>query len=713
MSKRTLALRVAAVAGATGITLGLSSLCSVAFAADAPSLPVLSRISVATGSQAGGTVVTLSGTDLSTSTPGEEDGDAPELSKPVVTFSVAATTKEGSPTTAVVDEDDVEVISTGVVRVVTPKILAAGKATITVKDGADTGTPGAKTPTFTFGAAVPTIADEGGVTAEKVTSEDGGSITVNGEFLGDAKTVKVLVGGKAATSITSDDGKKLVAVAPKGLTGYQDVVVTTKGGTVDAGVVGYTATTPKPTWSEDGYVVSTQKGATLNITGTDLQNVTGGTYTSASGTKTAVKVAQPTGKDDKGKGLKLGITLPAKLAAGDGTLVLSTPYATSEKVKVSVKEAKAPTLTGFAESSATQLKKAGGTVTLVGTNLNFISSVKLGSATLAVATGENPTTGYTVNDAATQITVYVPPQTAEVLPLLLNITSDGGAAKYTVPVTNSKLDAEGSYDATKKTFTLTGENLKNLNTWKVVDASNVAVATTFTVSTDGKSVVSKAFTTAPKDGVYTITAKDASASTFTSKVTVGASSTVASISGASYDAATRKVSVTGTKFDNTLTFALKNASGMDVEAGGAAFTGDSATARSLTLGEDYGLMSGEYTVTASKGGEVVSEKKFTVTSSAKVSGATSSASVEGEGEEAITTTTVTLTGTGLSGLNHVKVLDAEGVVVLELAAAGSGNTATTWAGSATGALTGGTEYTVDGWDVHGVDFEPVTFTAAS
>jgi hypothetical protein len=208
ITSRKAVLRAALIAGVGvggGLVIATSTANAAPRATDATSPVVVSRISVTTGPQTGGTQVTLQGKDLATADP-----DTGDFNTPTVTFTVPAATKDGTPTTATVASDDVQVLSDKVLVVETPTIAAAGKATVTVTNGSDTSVT-TKAPVFTFTAAAPEVTDLS-ATDDAITSEAGGTLTITGTYLGD-KTTKVLVGGKAAV-VSAGSATSLTATAP-------------------------------------------------------------------------------------------------------------------------------------------------------------------------------------------------------------------------------------------------------------------------------------------------------------------------------------------------------------------------------------------------------------------------------------------------------------------------------------------------------------------
>jgi hypothetical protein len=628
------AVQSAGAPAATPSTAGLTAQPGVLVAAGNTAPVTVSRVSVATGSQAGGTVLTVLGANLA-----EEVVEAPadpapadpapadpapaatttavSWTTPTVTFTIPAV-KGGTATT--ITAEDVTVLSDGAVRVVVPPSAVVGKSVVSVTNGTASSST-TKGPAFTYTAAAPVVSSVAGT----LTSEAGGTVTINGTYLGD-KATKVLIGGKAAKVSTDSTASTLTVTAPAGLAGVQDVVVTTKGGTVDGGNVSYSAKPVTVTWGAPK--VTVEKGGAFDITGVNLNTVVGGTFTDSAGHVAKVTVKQPTATADKGKGLKLTVTVPNKagkdaIAAGEGTIVLNSAYASSAPQKITVVKVGAPTIT----SKDVTLTVAGGSATLVGTNLHYITSVKLGTTVLTAGTG------YTVNEAGTELTLTVPAQT-KAAKLPVTVVTDGGTASYSLPV--SAVLTSAAYDAGTKVVTLSGSGLGSLTGIKVTDAAKATVATTFKAATDGKKSVATAYKTALAAGTYTVTAGDASGATFSTTFTVASDVVVAPavITGASFADGT--LSLTGTDLD-TLTGVKVTGPAPAVTEQPGTFAAASATSATVT---GLTLEAGDYTVAGTSAGTTVT-KSFTVAQAAPV------VTVDATAVYSVTDKTVTVTGTHL------------------------------------------------------------------
>jgi IPT/TIG domain len=163
------------------------------------SVPTISSLSPASGPTAGGTVVTIAGTDLIGAT------DVEFGSTPATSFTVEGPTQ----ITATAPPG-----STGTVDV-----------TVTTPGGASP-TSGADQYTY---AAVPTIS---GISPSSGPPAGGTSVTISGTDLSGASDVEF--GGTLATSFTRDSATQITANSPAGA-GTVDVTVTTPGGTSTTG----------------------------------------------------------------------------------------------------------------------------------------------------------------------------------------------------------------------------------------------------------------------------------------------------------------------------------------------------------------------------------------------------------------------------------------------------------------------------------------------
>ena len=160
------------------------------------SAPTVTSVSPNTGPAAGGTRVTIAGTNLSGATS--------------VKFGAAAAT----------------ITSNTATQIVAVSPAGTGTVDITVTTSAGTSSTSAADQ-FTYASSGPTVTS---ISPSTGPASGGTSVTITGTNLGSATSVKF---GTAAATITSNTATQIVAVSPAG-TGTVDVVVVTSGGTSSA-----------------------------------------------------------------------------------------------------------------------------------------------------------------------------------------------------------------------------------------------------------------------------------------------------------------------------------------------------------------------------------------------------------------------------------------------------------------------------------------------
>jgi len=227
--------------------------------------PVVSQVSPGAGPTAGGTVVTVTGSDLGGAT--------------AVHFGATAATGLTADTATSV-------------TVTAP----AGTGTVDVTVTTTGGTSGlGAVDQFTY-APVPILSQVSPPTGPTV---GGNSVTITGSGLGGATAVQF--GSNAALGITADSPTSVTATAPAG-TGTVDVTVTTPGGTSTTGALDRYAYVLLPVVSQVSPVAGPSPGGeVVAITGSDLVGVTAvhfGTHLGTgitSNTSTSVTVTAPAG----------------------------------------------------------------------------------------------------------------------------------------------------------------------------------------------------------------------------------------------------------------------------------------------------------------------------------------------------------------------------------------------------------------------------------
>ncbi|MFV3406247.1 autotransporter domain-containing protein [Pseudomonas sp. NY15463] len=328
--------------------------------------PTLTGISPNSGTTAGGTSVTLTGTNLTGATAVTIGGTAATNVTVVNATTITATTPAHA---------------AGVVNVV-----------VTTPGGSATLTNG-----FTYVTPTPTLT---GISPNSGTTAGGTSVTLTGTNLTGATAVTI--GGTAATNVTVVNATTITATTPVHAAGVVNVVVTTPGGSATL-TNSFTYVTPTPTLTGISPNSGTTAGGTsVTLTGT---NLTGATAVTIGGiAATGVTVVNAT---------TITATTPAH-AAGAGDVVVTTPGGSATLTNGFTYVTPTPTLTGISPNSGTT---AGSTsVTLSGSNL-------LG--TTGVTFGGTAATGVTIN-SSTSVTVTTPAHAAGAVDVVLSTA--GGTA---------------------------------------------------------------------------------------------------------------------------------------------------------------------------------------------------------------------------------------------------------------------------------------------
>jgi hypothetical protein len=424
--------------------------------------PAVTGLSPASGSTAGGTLVTITGTNL----------DPPPV-----------TVKFGG--------------KAGTVTLATPtKILVksppAGQGTveITVITPGGTGQAGE----FSYHnpkahMAAPTVS---GVFPATGPAAGGTAVTISGTGLADASMVSF--GGRAGM-ITSDSGSQITVVSPPG-SGTVDVAVTTPGGTSTAGMFTYqAASAPPPAHpAVTGFSPAsgpTGGGTVVTIKGSNLGSASRVSFGGTAGTITSDSASKITAKSPPGKG-----TVSVTVTTPGGT-------ATAGKFTYNAAPPAAPVVTGVSPTSG---PTGGGTsVKITGKNLSGATGVSFGGAG-----------GSITADSSTQITATSPAGSGTVN---ITVTTKGGTSAtsgadqftYKTPApTISTVSPTSGPTGGGTTVTITGNNLSGATSVSfggtagsiTADNSTVITVTTpagsgtvkITVTTPGGSVGAGQFT---------------------------------------------------------------------------------------------------------------------------------------------------------------------------------------------------------------------------
>jgi uncharacterized protein with beta-barrel porin domain len=211
-----------------------------AFTYKAAAAPTISGVAPNSGSTAGGTGVTITGTGFTGAT---------------------AVTVGGTAATGVTVVNDTTITAT------TPAHVA-GKVTVEVTaPGGSANLPNG----FTYAAAAPTIS---GIAPATGSTAGGTAATITGTGFNGATAVTF--GGTAATSFTVVSDTSITATTPAHAAGAVAVAMTTPGGSANL-PNGFTYSAPAPTVTNHTLQVTAGASGTVNLT----QGATGGPFTAA------------------------------------------------------------------------------------------------------------------------------------------------------------------------------------------------------------------------------------------------------------------------------------------------------------------------------------------------------------------------------------------------------------------------------------------------
>ncbi|WP_336691434.1 IPTL-CTERM sorting domain-containing protein [Delftia acidovorans] len=416
---------------------------------------------------------------------------------------------------------------------------SAGTVDVTVTTvGGTSATSAADQFTYVAAPTVTSISPTAGPTA------GGATVTITGTNLSGATAVTF--GGTAASGVTVNSATQITATAPAQAAGTVDVRVTTMGGTSATSVADQFTYVAMPTVTSVSPTAGPSAGGTsVVITGTNFSGTTAVTFggTAAAG-YTVNSATQITANAPAGTG-----TVDVRITTVGGTSATSTA---DQFTYVA-----APTVTSISPSSGPQT--GGTTVTLTGTNL--------GGAT-AVTFGSTAATGFTVN-SATQITATSPAGTGTVD---VRVTTVGGTSAsstadqftYVAAPTVASISPSSGPQTGGTTVTLTGTNLGGAT---AVTFGGTA-ATGFTVNSATQITATSPAGTGTVD-VRVTTVGGTSATSAADQYTYVPAPTVTAVSpasGSSLGGST--VTLTGTNFTGAtaVTFGSTAATGFTVNS---------------------------------------------------------------------------------------------------------------------------------------------------
>ena len=557
-------------------------------------LPTITLVNPNSGVLAGGTAITITGTNFTGAT--------------VVKIGANAATS-------------VVVVSDTSITAVTPAGLAGAQSVAVTTAGGIATAPGA----FTYtNVSLPSIAS---VSPTSGPSSGGTAITITGTNLTGATSVKV--GGVAATSVVVASATSITAVTPAGTLGQQDVSVTTPLGSATA-VKAFTYEIPAPTIASLSPTSGTTLGGTtVTISGAHLTGATSVTFGGVAATN--VVVVSDT---------SITAVTPAR-TSGAKSVVVTTPAGIATALNAFTFELPAPTITSVNPNTGVL---AGGTdITISGTNLSAASSVTIDGVAV---------TGIVINGAGTQITAVTPAGTAGAKNL--SVTTAGGTATKVgaFTYTNATLPTIASVKpnsgllAGGTAITITGTNLTSATSVKIggVPATSVVV-----VSATSITAVTPAGTAGAKDVVVITPSGNATGTNAFTYLDVPTIVSVSPNTGSTNGGTA--ITITGTN--------LTGASSVTV--GGVAATNlVVVSATSITAKTPTGTAGVKPVVVTTPGGVATLAGAFTYVQAPTIASVTPSTGVLAGG------TAITITGTNLTGAISVTVggTQATSVVVV-------------------------------------------------
>jgi formylglycine-generating enzyme required for sulfatase activity len=292
--------------------------------------PAPSQVTPSSGPIAGGTLITITGTNLLGTTS-------------VIVGDAIATS--------------VEVLDAQTIRAVTaPGPAFGGSSSVVVTNQFGVGAGGL----FTYTAELPTLSS---VAPTSGSNAGGTTITLTGTNLSGATSV--MVGGNPATNVTVVSPTSVTAVTPAGAVGPASVSVTTPSGTATLSS-GFTYVVPTPTLSSVSPSSGSTAGGTLiTLTGTNLLGASsvfvGGTAANNVTVVSSTTVTAVTRPGFPSGPLSVSVTTPAGVAVRPDSFEYIEP---------------APTL--LSVDPAVGGVSGGAIITVKGANLRYVSSVTVG-----------------------------------------------------------------------------------------------------------------------------------------------------------------------------------------------------------------------------------------------------------------------------------------------------------------------------------------------
>ncbi|VVE00625.1 IPT/TIG domain-containing protein [Pandoraea commovens] len=452
--------------------------------------PAVTGVSPTQGSTAGGTSVTITGTNLADVTSVSFGGSAGSITSKTTTQIVA-----------------------------TAPAASAGTVDITVTSpGGTSATSGADQ--FTY-VNVPTVSN---VSPSSGPTGGGTTVTISGaNFVVGSTTVKF--GATTASGVSVSSASSLTAIAPAGAAGTVDITVTTAAGTsATAASDQYTYVAPPSLSATSPSTGPTAGGTSVTITGTNFTS--GSTVTIGGTAASSVTFNSAT---------SLTVTTPAH-AAGAADIVVTTAGGSVTQVG-GFTFISPPAVSSV---SPTEGPTAGNTaVTLSGTNFTGASQVTFGGTSASFVV---------VN--ATQISATAPPHSVGTVDI--RVTTPGGTSatgpgdQYTytaVPTVTSISPTSGSGSGgTSVTITGTGFTPSSTVKFGTTNATNVSYNSSTTLTANAPAGTGTVDVTVSTSGGTSATSANDRFTYIAAPTVTGLSTNIGSTAGGT------SVTVTGTGF---------------------------------------------------------------------------------------------------------------------------------------------------------------------
>jgi hypothetical protein len=391
--------------------------------------PAITSVSPASGTTAGGTPVTITGTNF--------------ISGGAFRVNVG-----GEPATGVVRH------SATLITAITPAGMAGAKNVVVFNNDGQKAT---KVGGFTY-SIPPAIT---GVSPASGTTAGGTTITITGSDFVSGGAFGVKVGGVAATGVVRNSATQITAVTPAGSTGAKDVAVTNNDGLTTTRTNAFTYIAPPAITNISPVSGPTTGGTPITITGSDF--VSGGAFGVKVGGVAATGVV-------RNSATKITAVTPVG-SAGAKDVVVTNNDGQKATMTGGFTYRAPPTITSVSPVSGTT---AGGTaITINGTNFvaGGLFGVKIGGA---AATG-------VVRDSATRITAITPAGTVGGKDVVVT-NNDGQTATrtygftYKAPPTITSISPASGPTTGGTTITINGTNFVSGGSFGVMIGGNRATS---------------------------------------------------------------------------------------------------------------------------------------------------------------------------------------------------------------------------------------------